>query len=161
MREQPRPALARWGADVVFVGIGVVAAERGKRELVARGGGGLALGGNTRRFWDDFAAESRVARKDPEIPQKMQSRRGHRGHQASEQVERFEHERTRAVSPYFLQLELEPPVGATREALLGEGGTGDVPAQALDLGAVAAVDLLFGVHVHAAHLGNGFVVAAR
>jgi len=40
--EQPRPPFARWGAGVVFVG--VVAAERGKRELVAWCGGRSALG---------------------------------------------------------------------------------------------------------------------
>jgi hypothetical protein len=68
MREQPRPTVARWGAGVVFVGVGVVAAERGKRELVARRGGGSALGGIARGFWDDFTPQSGVAREDPEIP---------------------------------------------------------------------------------------------
>jgi hypothetical protein len=56
---------------------------------------------------NDLPAKRRVARENPEIPQKMQSRWRHRGHQAGEQVERFEHERARAVSPDLLQLELE------------------------------------------------------
>ena len=48
--------------------VGVGAAERGKRELVARRGGGSALGEIARRFWDDFTPDSKVAREDPEIP---------------------------------------------------------------------------------------------
>jgi hypothetical protein len=59
----------------------------------------------------------RVPRENAKIPQKMQSRRWHRGHQASEQIERFERERARAVSPDLLQLEFEPTVRATRQAL--------------------------------------------
>jgi hypothetical protein len=50
----------------------------------------------------------------------------------------FEHERARAVSPHLLQLELEPTVRATRQALLRKRWTGDVAAKTLELGAVAA-----------------------
>ena len=122
--QKPGPTVTWWRSVVVRV----VVAEGGQAELITAGRRRPSLGRVAQVCGDDFPAQRRVARKNAKIPQKMQSRRWHRSHQAREQVERFEHQRARAVSPHPLQLEFEPTVRATRQALLGKRRTGDVAA---------------------------------
>jgi hypothetical protein len=106
------------GSGVVFFGVVVaVDADGGKAELVTGRRGRPSLGRLGRQCGHDLSPESGVAREDPKIPQQMQSRRGHRCDQAGQEVERFEHECAGAVSPDFLELELEASVVAGSAAL--------------------------------------------
>ena len=52
-----------------------------------------------RRMRDDLAAEQRVARQDPEVPEHVQLWRRHRCDQADQKVIRLEDQRARAVAP--------------------------------------------------------------
>ena len=63
-----------WGSVIVRV---VVAAEGGKAELITASCRRPSLGRVVSVSGYNFAAQSRVARKNPEISEKMRSRRRH------------------------------------------------------------------------------------
>jgi len=100
-----------------------------------------------------------MARENAKVTQQMQPWRRHCGDKPGQKVVRFEHEGTRAVAPDFFQFELESSVGAAGETVLGDRGTGDVATEPLELFSVSAIDPLPGVHVDAAHLGDGHLGA--
>jgi len=72
--QKPRPTVTWWGSIIVRV---VVAAEGGKAELITASCRRPSLGRVVSVSGYNFAAQSRVARKNPEISEKMRSRRRH------------------------------------------------------------------------------------
>ena len=64
------------------------------------------------------------------------------------------------VAPNVFERQLEPAIAAELEAILSEGRSGDVSAEPLHLWSVAAVHDALGMHVDAAHLGDGLGAVA-
>lgn len=87
------------------------------------------------------------------IPEHVEARQRHEGGEAREQVERVEHDGVRAVSPRSLERVAQAAVVMSIESLERERRSQEIAAQALELGAVAAVDGTLGVDVDAADLG--------
>ncbi len=62
-----------------------------------------------------------------------------------------------AVLPGALEPVADAAVIEEHESLLGDGGTGQVATEALDLGVVGAVEGTGGVHIEPLHDGDGLV----
>jgi len=70
--------------------------------------------------------------------------------EADDEVAGLKQDSAGAVFPDALESELELAIGAEFQAVLSKRGARDIPAEALDLSSVAAVDALASVEVNAA-----------
>ena len=76
---------------------------------------------------------------------------------ADDEVARLKQNGAGAVFPDVFESELELAVGATLQAVLSKRGARDIPAKALQLSSVAAVDALTSVEINAADFSGGVV----
>jgi len=77
--------------------------------------------------------------------------------EADDEVARRKQECAGAIFPNALESELELAVGVTLQAVLSERRSRDIPAEALELSSVAAVDALTSMEVDAADFSGGVV----
>jgi len=75
--------------------------------------------------------------------------------EADDEVAGLKQDSAGAVFPDALESELELAVGAKFQAVLSKRRACDIPAEALDLSSVAAVDALASVEVNAADFSDG------
>jgi len=76
---------------------------------------------------------------------------------ADDEVARLKQNGAGAVFPDVFESELELAIGAEFQAVLSKRRSRDIPAEALDLSSVAAVDALTSVEINAADFSGGVV----
>jgi len=116
---------------------------------------GLGLG----RGGHDLGAELGSRRQDAVVAHHVHARRRDEGADAGQQIEGLELDGGGAVLPGALEAVADAAVVEVLEAFLGDGGTGQIAAEALDLGVVGAVEGAGGVDVEALDDGDGLVGA--
>src|SRR5690606_8898881 len=97
--------------------------------------------------------------QDAVVAHHVHARRRDEGADAGQQIEGLELDGGGAVLPGALEAVADAAVVEVLEAFLGDGGTGQIAAEALDLGVVGAVEGAGGVDVEALDDGDGLVGA--
>jgi hypothetical protein len=95
-----------------------------------------------------------MRRQNPVVSHHVKPGRRQHGANPSEQVARLEDQRDGAVAPRLLHGVDKAAVLALAQALLSDGRSAEVAADALDAFSVAAIESESGVDVEAEHLGD-------
>src|SRR5690606_3929664 len=85
----------------------------------------------------------------------VEARGRNHGAETGDESVRLEHDGACAVTPGLLQGVVHPAVGEQLEAVLGDGGPGEVTAESLEAFSIAPVDSGGSVHIDSLHDGGG------
>lgn len=114
-------------------------------------GAGCAFRGDS--LGGDGLAPGGPGREDAVVAEGVPAGARDEGGEAGEEGDWLEDEGPGAVGPGSGERELDPAVGAERDAVIGDRGAEEVAAQALEVGAVVAGDAGVGVKVEAVDAG--------